>query len=146
MIVLITAWAVWAALHVAVWLVVSPIGPGVVMVDNPHRTAFTWGGAVYVTTGLVSALDPDELAAVIAHERGHIAHRHSLQRLALAILLPGVPCGWLARRHELEADAYAARCCGVAAVASALHKLPHTADSPSHPTLAARLAALALIA
>lgn len=39
------------------------------------------GGYVYVNTGLIEKADDDELAAVIAHEVGHIAARHSVQAI-----------------------------------------------------------------
>jgi Zn-dependent protease with chaperone function len=40
------------------------------------------GGTVLVTDQLVArAASPDEVAAVVAHEFGHIAHRHTMRRL-----------------------------------------------------------------
>ncbi len=39
------------------------------------------GGFIYVNSGLINASSDDELAAVIAHEVGHIAARHSVKRL-----------------------------------------------------------------
>jgi Zn-dependent protease with chaperone function len=40
------------------------------------------GGTVLVTDELVARVDsPDEVAAVFAHELGHIAHRHTMRRL-----------------------------------------------------------------
>jgi predicted Zn-dependent protease len=40
------------------------------------------GGTVVVTTGLLRALrSPDELAAVLAHEAGHVRRRHALRGL-----------------------------------------------------------------
>lgn len=39
------------------------------------------GGTVYVNDGLLSAATDDELAAVLGHEVGHIAARHSVKRL-----------------------------------------------------------------
>ncbi|MDP3042187.1 MAG: M48 family metallopeptidase [Candidatus Omnitrophota bacterium] len=39
------------------------------------------GGMVYVNYGLMDAANDDELAAVLAHEVGHIAARHSVKRL-----------------------------------------------------------------
>lgn len=43
------------------------------------------GGNVYVNSGLIEAANDDELAAVIAHEVGHIAARHSVKRLQVAL-------------------------------------------------------------
>jgi beta-barrel assembly-enhancing protease len=39
------------------------------------------GGFVYVNSGLINEANDDELAAVLAHEIGHIAARHSVKRL-----------------------------------------------------------------
>lgn len=39
------------------------------------------GGFIYVNSGLMNAASDDELAAVIAHEVGHIAARHSVKRM-----------------------------------------------------------------
>ncbi len=39
------------------------------------------GGFIYVNSGLINAANDDELAAVLAHEIGHIAARHSVKRL-----------------------------------------------------------------
>lgn len=41
----------------------------------------TPGGHVYVNTGLLEKANDDELAAVIAHEVGHIAARHAVQSM-----------------------------------------------------------------
>jgi len=43
------------------------------------------GGTVYVNYGLMDAASDDELAAVLAHEVGHIAARHSVKRLQAAL-------------------------------------------------------------
>lgn len=50
------------------------------------------GGSVVLTTGLLAILeDPDQMAAVIAHELGHVGHRHvirsALRELSLGLLL-----------------------------------------------------------
>jgi beta-barrel assembly-enhancing protease len=39
------------------------------------------GGNVYINSGLMDAVNDDELAAVVGHELGHIAARHSVKRL-----------------------------------------------------------------
>ncbi|MBN1944559.1 MAG: M48 family metalloprotease [Bradymonadales bacterium] len=44
------------------------------------------GGWIYVTTGLIEAVDNEaELAAVVGHEVGHVAHRHGVARLERAL-------------------------------------------------------------
>ncbi len=74
-----------------------------ILVELEDINAFTIpGGNVYVTTGLMKAVDSnDELASVIAHEIGHVAARHPIKRIeatygytfltgfALAFLNPG---------------------------------------------------------
>lgn len=86
---------------------------------------------ILVSTGLVEALDPAELTAVLVHERHHLRRRDPLRLLA-GRLLAGY--GWflpllawwvrrVAMRRELAADGAAASSAGVAAVAGALLKL-----------------------
>ena len=56
-------------------------------------------------------LTPHEQAAVLAHERGHIAHRHALKRLMWVLTLRAVfqPSNFfeMCEKQELEADRYA---------------------------------------
>lgn len=51
------------------------------VVDDPTATAYCLPGRrgqVVVTTATVAALDHDQLASVLAHERAHLAGRHDL--------------------------------------------------------------------
>ena len=48
--------------------------PGIIAHAIPPRRGCP--GTVVLSTGLIAALDPDELQAVVAHERSHVAHRH----------------------------------------------------------------------
>jgi len=61
-------------------------GPGqVAVVDSAVPDAFTTPelvGRIVVTTGMLAALDGPQRAALIAHERSHLAHRHAWWRLA----------------------------------------------------------------
>jgi heat shock protein HtpX len=57
--------------------------PRVYLMDNPQPNAFATGrdpehSAVAVTTGLLSILNRDEVAGVVAHELAHIKHRDTL--------------------------------------------------------------------
>src|SRR3954466_14126705 len=57
--------------------------PRVYLVDSPHPNAFATGrdpahAAVAATTGLLAALSREEVAAVMAHELGHVRNRDTL--------------------------------------------------------------------
>ena len=89
------------------------------------------GGQIFVTDGLMRLLNSeDQLAAVLAHEMGHVVHRHASERMARAKLKAAAGSavtvasdrertGWVAgflseltdlrygRRQELESDSYA---------------------------------------
>jgi heat shock protein HtpX len=57
--------------------------PKVYLIDSPHPNAFATGrdpahAAVAATTGLLAILDRDEVAAVMAHELGHVRNRDTL--------------------------------------------------------------------
>ena len=48
------------------------------------------GGFIYITAGLLRQLDNEaQLAAVLSHEVGHVAHRHSVQQLKRAQIVQG---------------------------------------------------------
>ena len=53
------------------------------VIDANYVNAFAYpGGAIFITDELISDLDAtdDEIAAVLAHEIGHVVHRHSQKR------------------------------------------------------------------
>lgn len=81
-------------------------GPGVMVVAAGIRDA-----RVVVSTGALTRLDEDELAAGLEHERGHIARRHPYLSLAgslafaIARLLPGSRDALAQLRFCLERDA-----------------------------------------
>jgi Zn-dependent protease with chaperone function len=88
---------------------------GAVLVDHAQPTAYCVGGphpTVIVTTGALRALNAGQLAAVLAHERAHLAgHHHRL--LALARIghrvLPFIPlmrdaAAQIERLVEMHAD------------------------------------------
>lgn len=65
--------------------------PKVYIMDNPQPNAFATGrnpehAAVAATTGLISMMSRDELAAVMAHELGHIKNRDTLTMTITATL------------------------------------------------------------
>ncbi|WP_055047252.1 M48 family metallopeptidase [Devosia sp. A16] len=61
----------------------SPFTPKVTVVRSPLTNAFALpGGQVYYFSGLLDRTETaDEFAGVLAHELGHVAHRHSMQML-----------------------------------------------------------------
>ncbi len=62
------------------------------VVNDKAINAFaTAGGFVYVNTGLIAAADNEaQLASVMAHEIGHIKHRHVLKSIQKAALEQGL--------------------------------------------------------
>lgn len=104
---------------------------GATLVDADVAAAYCLPGRhgrIVLTTAAVSALDDDELAAVIAHERAHLRERHHLVvggAIGLARAFPGVPlfataAVEIARLAELRADDAAARHTDQMSVAAAL--------------------------
>ena len=105
--------------------------PGATLVQADVAAAYCLPGRhgrIVLTTAAVTALDPDELAAVIAHERAHLRQRHHLAVAAahgLARAFPGVPlfavaAVEIARLVELCADDAAADVTDHVSVAAAL--------------------------
>jgi predicted Zn-dependent protease len=59
--------------------------------DKSVNAFATTGGYVYVTTGLLNAVDNEaQLAAVLAHEIGHIAERHTIEQMRQTAIASGV--------------------------------------------------------
>lgn len=59
--------------------------------DDSVNAFATAGGFVYVTTGLLNAVDNEaQLAAVLAHEIGHIAERHTIEQMQQTAIAQGV--------------------------------------------------------
>jgi beta-barrel assembly-enhancing protease len=62
-----------------------------VVEDNAINAFATMGGYVYVNTGTIKAADNEaQLAGVIGHEIGHIAGKHSLQRVRQSAIAQGI--------------------------------------------------------
>jgi predicted Zn-dependent protease len=63
-----------------------------VVVKSPLYNAFACpGGIIFVSSTLVSSMkDEAELAGVLAHEVGHVSHRHALQSIRRAKFFEGV--------------------------------------------------------
>jgi Zn-dependent protease with chaperone function len=119
---------------------------GAVLVEHPEPVAYCVAGrhpTVILSTGALQALDPAQLAAVLAHERAHLTGRHH-RLLALArigsLVLPFLPLmrdadAQVARLVEMHADDAAARASDPRSLATALVVLA-TGASPA-PGLAA---------
>jgi len=112
-----------------------------VVLDDPRPAAYCVAGhpaAIVVTSGALAALDSAQLAAVLAHERAHLAGRHHALLLltrGLTAAFPGVPlftagAAEVARLAEMAADDTAARAHGRPVVIAALLALA-TAAAPS---------------
>lgn len=97
-----------------------------------------------LTDGLIAALEPDELAAVIAHERTHLEQLHHLVRLAFRAwhsALPWFPIANRAERSvvsltEMLADDGARRSVGTDALLRALDRVGNAGESGSFPDAA----------
>lgn len=63
-----------------------------VVVDSPIQNAFACpGGIIFVTSGLVKVMRSEaQLAGILAHEIGHVAHRHALKSIQRAQFFSGV--------------------------------------------------------
>jgi Zn-dependent protease with chaperone function len=120
---------------------------GAVLLEHPHPAAYCVAGrqpTVVLTTGTLQALGPDQLEAVLAHERAHLAgHHHRL--LAMARIgrqvLPFMPLMrgadvQVARLVELHADDAATRAHDPGRLAAALVVLA-TSASPASALAAA---------
>ncbi len=93
----------------------APAAPDARLLEHPAPVAFCIPGArplLVLSSGMVAELDDDQLAAVVAHERAHLAEHHHLYLLpfvAWEAALPVLPAA--ARAHaavrelvEMRAD------------------------------------------
>jgi Zn-dependent protease with chaperone function len=89
-----------------VTLLSSPMESGARLIDSPTPVAYCLPGpfssiTVY-SAGLVELLEPDELEAVIAHERAHVVQRHDIVLIAFRAWhasLPWFPITYRAQRE-----------------------------------------------
>jgi len=102
------------------------------------------GGRIVLTSAALDALSPDELAAVLAHERAHLSGRHHLALAAAAGLdraFGFVPLFRVAREQtavlvEMLADDRASRSAQPLTVASALLRLAAPGQGGAAPVAA----------
>ena len=94
-----------------------------VVLDDPQPAAYCMAGrpaTIVITSGAIAVLDAAQLAAVLAHERAHLAGRHHLLLMltsGLSASFPGLPLftrgpAEVARLAEMCADDTAARRAG----------------------------------
>jgi beta-lactamase regulating signal transducer with metallopeptidase domain len=113
-----------------------------VVLDAAQPVAYCLPGrpaTIVVSSGAVALLDPGQLAAVLAHERAHLASRHHLLiafTRGLAAVFPAVPlftggAEHVARLAEMCADDAAARRSGRGALVSALLAMATGAAVPA---------------
>lgn len=97
------------------------------VIESENINAFaTLGGNIFVHSALIEAVEnPEELAAVLAHEIGHVEHRHVVNKIVTEIglsllfttlsgqdpvligeILEATVSNSFSRSHEKEADMY----------------------------------------
>lgn len=81
-------------------------GRGLHVLEHPVPVAWCLPGVrerrIVVSAGLVEALPPAQVAAVVAHERAHLLARHDLVLEAFTVLQRAFPRGVASRRAALE--------------------------------------------
>jgi Zn-dependent protease with chaperone function len=108
--------------------------PDTVAVDHPGPVAYCIPGRrqrIVLSAGALETLEPDEIAAVVAHERAHLRGRHAAILAAAEVLarsFPFLPAfrrgrSEVARLIEMIADDAAARTTDRLTLASALLRL-----------------------
>jgi Zn-dependent protease with chaperone function len=115
--------------------------PGVLVLDHPLTVAYCLPGRraqVVFSSGALSTLSGQEVAAVLAHERTHARERHDLVLLPFAALRRALPASRLmgmaadavALLVEMRADEGACRTQGAGSLAHALRRFSRVAVSP----------------
>lgn len=142
--------ALRAAIRVGRWVRRAAVGPGPddsLIIGGSELVVAAAGlrkPQVVISAGALLALDDQELAAGLQHERGHVERRHrfilllSVPLLAISRVLPGARHAFRDLRFHLERDAdeYAVRRTGdPLALASAICKV--AGAGPARPAFAA---------
>jgi Zn-dependent protease with chaperone function len=131
-----------------------PGGDGAMVLDAAQPVAYCLPGrpaTIVVSSGALALLDRDQLAAVLAHERAHLASRHHLLitlTRGIAAALPAVPlfahgAEQVARLAEMCADDAAARRNGRGTLVAALLAMATGAAVPAQALAASACAVTA---
>lgn len=84
----------------------DPARPSTVILDAPTPLAYClpqgFGSITVLSRGLLDRLSPDELAAVIAHERAHLTQRHDIVLIAFRAWHSALPWFPIAARASEE--------------------------------------------
>lgn len=98
--------------HLQLLLLLSepdPTRKRTVLLDDSAPVAYCLprgvGSVTVLSKGLFDALDEDELAAVIAHERAHVEQRHEVLLVAFKAWRSALPWFPIAARAEVEVEA-----------------------------------------
>jgi Zn-dependent protease with chaperone function len=128
-------------------LLSEPMPGGDRLIDDPAPVAYCLPGPLRSVTvfsaGLLRLLEPDELAAVVAHERAHLEQRHDVVLVlfrAWYASLPWFPIAYRAQREvgslvEMLADDRARRAVDDAVLARAIALVGSAAPAEPHPAL-----------
>jgi Zn-dependent protease with chaperone function len=113
-------------------LLSSPLEPGSRLIDAATPVAYCLPGAIRSVTvfsaGLIALLTPEELRAVIEHEKAHVVQRHDIVLIAFRAWhasLPWFPIAYRAQREvglliEMLADDRARRIVDIPVLARAI--------------------------
>jgi len=126
-----------------VTLLSSPLESGARLIDSPTPVAYCLPGPFSSVTvysaGLVELLDPDELEAVVEHEKAHVEQRHDVVLIAFRAWyasLPWFPIAYRAQREvglliEMLADDRARRSVDTGTLARAIAAVGASATTSS---------------
>lgn len=73
------------------------------VVDNDEWNAMAMAnGSVWVFTGLLDAIDDDELAVVVGHEIAHITHEHTRRELKKSLWIQGAALAAIVAAEQID--------------------------------------------
>ncbi len=82
-----------------------PEGIRIYVIENKEWNAFAMGNySIYVFTGLLEAMDDDEVAIVVGHELVHASHEHSRKQFKRDMWVQLAALGVIAASSKIEDD------------------------------------------